>query len=193
MKSHRLFPRIFSLLFCLLFLSSCTGASGLSLSRVMTNHIRGMETAQIVPIPETIQIIQQQNQGKQVVVLSRYQARSNEGDTLDCFHVASVSRKLFVWSVVDPGGGTCSEDSASNEPISIQTHSGMGWKTVYGEISVPEITRVEVTWEDGVSQSAQVLNQTYLTVREGTRNSMVQIQALGEDGKLIYEYKPNIP
>ncbi|MEN6408338.1 MAG: hypothetical protein ABFD44_01335 [Anaerolineaceae bacterium] len=192
MKTPNQINRIL-MLFCLIFLTSCTGASGLSLSRTMVKHIQGMETVQIVPVSGTIQISQQQNQGKQVVVLSRYQARSNEGDTLDCFNVASASRKLFVWSVIDPGGGTCSEDSASNEPISIQTHSGTGWQAVYGEVSVPEITRVEVTWEDGVNQSSGVLNQTYLAVRANTQHSIVQIQALGEDGKLIYEYKPNIP
>ncbi len=181
------FRLLFLMLLLLSFLVSCSGMPDFTIEQVVLRGIRGWDTDELQFVPGSIHTTQKQSLGQLVMVLSRYQSKDKDGMVWDCLHLTSVFRKKFVWMEGETGGGGCSRNGEQFGPISIRNIEGSGWDAVMGVIYQPEITAVNIFWDNDEIQPAQVSDHTYLAVSSGVRQSMVKIQCLDQEGKILYE------
>lgn len=148
--------------------------------------------------PATAQVLQSQAWGKLVIVLVTYQAVRNGGQITECLTLYETHRSPLGW-VVGSGGGGCGPVGGSGEPIDIGAgqHSGSerpALSHVKGLVYDERVKTIEVVWADGERQRVEVVNSSYLVVREGSQNH-AEIRALNEDDEVVaaYEIPPPAP
>lgn len=70
--------------------------------------------------------------------------------------------------------------------------AGLDYTEVDGFVYQPEIVSLEVSWEDGETQTVDVVNGAYLALRSGIQE-VTQIRALDAAGEVVYAYKSPAP
>jgi len=157
-------------------------------------HAREMTVAGFHIDPNTVEAIQRVEINNMVLVLVQYSGYQIEGVAELCEMVLEVEKKLLTQWEAKGGVGLCHEinDPLNNVPISAASSFGTStlpdrsYSTAYGYLWNEEITKVVVTWEDGLVEPANVSAQTYLAAREG-RFHVDKIETYDNLGEVIFE------
>lgn len=141
---------------------------------------------------DTIQVLQTQSLRDDVIVLVTFQAVRNNGQLSECVFMYEAKRDTLEWTV-GGGGGGCGLPGGMGEPIGIGAgrHHSFGedsYSCVDGLVYDDEVEAVQVTWGDGERQCIEVVNDSYLIVREGS-HEYAEIRALDTDGEVIYTHE----
>jgi len=162
-------------------------------------HAMGMTVAGYQIDPNTVEAIQQVEINDMVLVLVQYSGHRIEGDAELCEMVLEIEKKLLNQWEAKGGSGLCHEinDPDNTVPISIVSSYGAttllerGYSTAFGYLRNEQITKVLVTWEDGLVEPANVSERTYLTAREGGFH-VEKIETYNHLGEIIFEtHYPN--
>lgn len=162
-------------------------------------HTKGMSVAGYHIDPNTVEAIQQVEINDMVLVLVQYSGHRIEGETELCEMVLEVEKKLLNQWEAKGGAGLCHEinDPLNKVPISVVSSYGTstllerGYSTAFGYLRNEQITKVVVTWKDGLVQPANVSAGTYLTAREGGFH-VEKIETYNDLGEIIFEtHYPN--
>ncbi|MHB8134970.1 MAG: hypothetical protein ACYDH1_12200 [Anaerolineaceae bacterium] len=162
-------------------------------------HAKGMTVAGYHIEPNTVEAIQQVEINDMVLVLVQYSGHRIEGDVELCEMILEIEKKLLNQWEAKGGSGLCHEinDPDNTVPISIVSSYGAttflerGYSTAFGYLRNEQITKVMVTWEDGLVESANVSERTYLTAREGGFH-VEKIETYNDLGEIIFEtHYPN--
>ena len=173
----------YPLLLLMIVVSACSGFA-FSPERAATQELIEYNAA----IADSIRIHQSQPWQGKVVVLASY--LSNEGGEMaSCEAVFQMERTAGSWHVGGSGIG-CSVPP-NTEPVSF----GSGTQGVapddlsyaHGLVTLNAAEVVEVTWQDGAVQKAQVVNGSFLALREGTFHMIARIEVFDKDHSMIYE------
>lgn len=145
--------------------------------------------------PATIQVLQKQSLQDDEMVLVAFQAIQDNGQLSECLFMHQVHRGLLGW-VIASGGGGCGPAGGSGEPLEISAGRYAGpyrqsSSHVAGKVYEEGIVAVEVTWDDGERQRVQVVNASYLAVREDL-HAHAQLQALNANDQVVYTFQ-NLP
>lgn len=157
-------------------------------------HAKGMTVAGYHIDPNTVKAIQQVEINDMVLVLVQYSGHRIEGDAELCEMVLEIEKKLLNRWEAKGGSGLCHEinDPDNTVPISIVSSYGIttllerGYSTAFGYLRNEQITKVVVTWEDGLVEPANVSERTYLTAREGGFH-IEKIETYNDLGEIIFE------
>lgn len=157
-------------------------------------HAKVMTVAGYHIDPNTVKVIQQVEINDMVLVLVQYSGHRIEGDAELCEMVLEIDKKLLIQWEAKGGWGLCHEinDPDNTVPISIAsgfgttTFSERGYSTAFGYLRNEQISKVVVTWEDGLVKSANISERTYLTARMG-RFHVKKIETYNDLGEIIYE------
>jgi hypothetical protein len=142
--------------------------------------------------PATIQVLQKQSLQDDEMVLVAFQAIQDNGQLSECLFMHQVHRSLLGW-VIASGGGGCGPAGGSGAPLEISAGRYAGpyrqsSSHVAGKVYEEGIVAVEVTWDDGQRQRVQVVNASYLAVREGL-HAYAQLQALNAKDEVVYTHE----
>lgn len=156
-------------------------------------HVKGMTEAGIHIDRNTVEAIQQVKMDDITLVLVQYSGHRMRGDVELCEFVVETKKTLSKSWQAKGGAGLCHEnnDPANTIPITVVSSYGTttllnrGYSTAFGYLRNGEITKVVVTWEDGLMQPASVSGSTYLTVREG-RSNVEKIETYNHLGEIVY-------
>ena len=142
--------------------------------------------------PATIRVLQKQSLQDDEMVLVAFQAIQDNGQLSECLSMYQLHRGLLGWTA-GSGGGGCEPAGGGGEPLRI----GAGRNSnpdrtssthVAGRVYEDGIVAVEVTWDDGQRQRVQVVNGSYLAVREGLHD-YAQLQALNAKDEVVYTHE----
>lgn len=169
----------------------------LSVSRpgeIAVRHVKEMTVAGYHIDPNTVEAIQQMELNDIVLVLVQYNGYQIEGNTELCEMVLEIELKLLNQWEAKGGSGLCHEinDPDNTVPISIASSYGTtsilerGYSTAFGYLRNEQITKVVVTWDDGLMQQAVVAERTYLTARTGGFH-IDKIESYNDIGEIIFE------
>jgi hypothetical protein len=168
--------RIAFIFAALLLLSGCSGMTFSPEQAVVQEVIQGRTGGSLKANPETIRVLQKLEADDRTFILVSFEGVGERGQTDACTYAYEAVRRAGSWSTGGGGGGCGPADLEDSAPIDMGsgTRSGPGYaySYAYGLVRTPEITRVEVVWEDGQTQSEPVINGSYLAFRMG--NAHVQ-------------------
>lgn len=185
------------LLAILLIQNSTEAKSPLSIltpEETAVRHVQGMAEAGFHIDPNTVEAIQQVEINGMVLVLVQYSGHRIEGGVELCEMVVEIEKKrLHTWEAKG-GAGLCHEinDPGNNVPISVVSSYGTStlfdrsYSTAFGYLRNERITKVVVTWEDGLMQQASVSERTYLTARAGGFH-VVKIETYNNFDEIMFE------
>lgn len=162
-------------------------------------YAKGMTLAGYHINPNTVEAIQQVKINDKVLVLVQYSGQRIDGNSELCEMLLEIEKQLFNQWKANGGSGLCHDinDSDNTVPISIVSSYGTTipfereYSTAFGFLRNEQITKVVVTWEDGLVEPANVSERTYLTVREGGFH-VEKIETYNDLGETIFEtHYPN--
>ena len=146
--------------------------------------------------PETVQVRQQQPWQEGFVYLLSFETMRSNGQGSDCLYTLQVEQKGLQWRVTGSEGG-CGPLGGDGKPMSVGwgQHGGLErapLSHVSGLIYDPAVVTVQVVWEDGEEQRAEVANGSYLAVREG-RHELSQVRGLNAQDETVFAYENPLP
>lgn len=161
---------------------------------IAVRHAKEMTVAGFHIDPNTVEAIQQIDINDLVLVLVQYSGYQIDGDAELCEMVLEVKYQLLNQWEANGGAGLCHKinDPLTNVPISIVSSYGTttlldrGYSTAFGYLRNEEINKVVVTWEDGLKQTASIVERTYLAAREGGFH-VDMIETYNYFGEIIFE------
>ena len=65
---------------------------------------------------------------------------------------------------------------------------GLELSAVYGQVFDERVTALEVAWADGENQRVEVVDGSYLALRDGSQE-MVEVLGLNADGEVIHTFE----
>lgn len=147
----------------------------LSLEETAVRHVKEMMEAGFLIDPNTVESIQQVEINDITLVLVQYSGHRIKGEVELCEMVLETQKTILNKWKARSGAGLCHKinDPSNIIPITVVSSYGTstildrGYSTAFGYLRNEQITRVMVTWEDGLVQPASVSARTYLTAREG--------------------------
>jgi hypothetical protein len=183
-------------LFALLMTAGCRGLLNFSPERAAVQEILSGNSFGMQAQPDTVQVLQSKVLEGTKFVQVAFQAVDEQGRQQQCLFLYET-RKTPVGFVTGSGGGGCGIGKPPGDgPISVGVGSSGGAGVVYTEadgfVYQPEIVSLEVIWEDGQTQTIEVVNGAYLALRSG-RQELAQIKALNADGDVVYTYESPTP
>jgi hypothetical protein len=150
--------------------------------------------------PNTVQVLQRFNLDDKTLVMLSFSGNDIRLGATSCLYMYEVLQMPWGgWSTGSGGGGCTSGDGNQQEqPLSIGASISSGSKphdfglsAVYGQVFVPEIRVVEVTWKDSMMQQVEVINASYLAARAG-QVEMERVDGLNADNEIVYSSEPRI-
>jgi hypothetical protein len=145
-------------------------------------------------LSDTITVLQKQEHPGAVVVMLKYQM-VNEGLLFSCDYVYEVQKRVFGWTPAGGGGG-CSSGPTDDQQISLsggtRSSGAESSSQTYGLVYDPEITSIEVEWDDGMLQRADVINSSYLLVRKG-QNHWTRVSGYDSNEEMVYNQEQSDP
>jgi hypothetical protein len=139
---------------------------------------------------ESIVILQRVEFGETFYLLAKYQA-SEDGRLWDCLDSYEMVRRLGSWHT-GGGGGGCS--SGPDQPPLVEVGQGISTKNnrsvsnVYGLVHHEDIIVIDITWQDDLAQQVQVVNGSYIAIREEA--VMVKyLKASNAQDEILYTYE----
>jgi hypothetical protein len=137
--------------------------------------------------PETIEVLQTKELDGVVSVMLRYQM-SDEGLIFDCDYVYETRNRYYGWTTLGGGGG-CTSGPVEEQRVGIgggtRSSNGDSTSRVYGLVSDPEITSIEVLWDDEWLERVDVINGSFLAIRKG-KNGWNEVAGYDADDNIIY-------
>jgi hypothetical protein len=154
--------------------------------------LAGMQTQ-----PDTLSILQRQQQGEEVIYLVTYQAVRSSGELSECLALYQTQRRGLQWQMTGAGAG-CGPAGGDGKPIGVGSgrQGGVGSRPglshASGLIYDQAVKAVDVVWDDGEVQAAEVANGSYLALRSGLYE-VAAVQALNGEGEAVYAYERQPP
>jgi hypothetical protein len=145
---------------------------------------------------DTVQIRQRQPWQGGLVCLVSFETVRSSGERSDCLFTYQTRQRGLAWEITGAGGG-CGPPGGDGRPISVSSgqHSGSGQASlshVCGLVYEPAVVTVQVVWEDGQEQRADVVSGSYLALRGG-QHGLSQVQALNAQGEIVYTFENPLP
>jgi hypothetical protein len=177
----------------LLLLTAC-GQASFSAEQAAIQAMRDSQGQGSV-YEDTIQVLQTKQVDQYVYVLYAFRTREVNYDA-DCLWLYRVQRtKVGLWRP-SGGGGGCSGVLPGSDPSPMpdveigggQSTNGPldpGKSETYGKVNRPGIVKVQVTWDDGQSEDVDVVNASYMIVRDGLLKT-VKVEGLDEAGAVVF-------
>lgn len=145
--------------------------------------------------PQTIQVAQSLPIDDEYVVLVRFQGNRAGSGREECLGVYRMSKGFMGnWNNFSSGSG-CSNSRPPVEEMPFS--SGLNWfstgdqpnnqgyAVANGEVFDDSIVKILLTWNDGNTQSVDVVEQTYMAVRTGKFN-LVKFEGLDDTGNVVF-------
>jgi hypothetical protein len=192
---------IICLILAALLLTACQSGGDVAVSAekaAIDASIRLWQTNAVID-SNSFQIRQKQKiEGVTFVMLSF--DRFTEGRDEQCLGLFQAEFRLLAggWFAGN-GGGSCYGVAAGEEipeglpPVDIGAGTSSssrptdpGFSEVNGLVHQDDIRKIRVTWNDGMTQEVDVINDSYLSVRTGSFQHQ-KIEALDADGNVVYD------
>lgn len=190
--------RLPELLACMLCGLVLLGGCAFSPERALVAEVRSMEGQwqDMQMRPETVRVRQQQPWQRGLVYLLSFEAIRTNGQRSDCLYTLQADKKGLEWRVTGSEGG-CGPLGGDGNPISVGwgQHGGLqraSLSHVCGLIYDPAVVIVQVVWEDGEEQRAEVADSSYLALRAG-RHELSQVRGLDLQDEIVYVYENPLP
>jgi hypothetical protein len=138
--------------------------------------------------PDTIRIHQSQSWKDSVVVLASYLS-TDQNQRSSCEAVFEIEREAAGWRVSGSGVGCSSPPSTEAVTFGSGTQGVPPNELSYahGVVKLSEAKWVEITWQDGTVQRADVVNGSYLALRTGSFQMIGRVEALNASDEIIQE------
>ena len=175
-----------------LLVAGCRGMLNFSPERAVVQEILSGNSFGMQALPDTVQVLQTKELEGTTFVHVAFQAVDEQNRQQNCLFVYET-RRFATGFASSGGGGGCSFGAPrENAPISVgqgsSSGAGVDYTEVDGFVYQPEIVSVEVIWEDGETETVEVVNGAYLALRSGIQE-VTQIRALNAGGEVVYEYE----
>jgi hypothetical protein len=172
----------------MLLLVACGPALAFTPERAVIQDLLASNAGQI--IPDSIRVLQVQPWQDGSLVLAAYQIQ-NANQVQDCVSIIQVIQRGTGWDSAGGGAG-CRPAGANDMPIDVGGGGLSGsdrqpFKYYYGFVYDPNVSTVEVTWDDGEVQSVAVVNNSYLLARNGDPEAL-QARALNAAQEIIFSF-----
>jgi hypothetical protein len=121
--------------------------------------------------------------------------QGTSGKASECGSATYVERGLLSWYPRGGGGVFCTPHGTATGPFEragLQGSfcRGAGLRSeIYGLVTDPAAVEVRVTWSDGVTETAALVNDSYLVVR-ADEVIVERVEALDAAGTVIATYPP---
>jgi hypothetical protein len=133
--------------------------------------------------PDTVEVLQSKELNGIVLVLIKFQMLDEE-HIRDCVFFFETKKRNFEW-ISGRGRGSCFPGPMEDQQVSM----GRGFDSkVFGVVHDTEIISMEVRWEDEMVQREDVINGSFLAIREG-KHKWSEVTGLDADGTVIYSMK----
>lgn len=195
MKGSSFQIRVSLILFLLASLLAGCGGVGGSAEKAAADYVINMKSDEAVNDPRSIEILQTQSFEDSTYVVLSYR-RKYAGNDETCLVLYETHRELFRGWVSTGGGGACAtqEDEAAADVLRFSGGTSFRREQnkppvshALGKVSDPAIVKVDITWEDGQVQQAQVVNNSVLAMRTGeaqVRNAV----GLDQEDEVIFTF-----
>jgi len=146
--------------------------------------------------PQTIQVLQTQPWGKDLIGLVTFQTIRKTRERQECLFQYQVTRQNLQWGA-GRGGGGCGPIDGDGRPISVGSGQHLSsqegaWSSTSGTVYVGEGVGVRVLWDDGEEQQVVLVQGHFMAVRAGV-HSYSRVEVLGADGAAILSHEPEPP
>ena len=122
---------------------------------------------------DSVEVHQTKNMGDYVFVQITYQGLDVLGQMQVCETVEAVQPVSGGWSSTG-GGSSCYTGPVPDEPASVSAGSfgsgNSGLSYVSGIVNDPEVASIEIVWGDGVVETVEIENESFLAVRQGQQD-----------------------
>ena len=178
-------------------LAGCAGMPAFTPERAALQQVLGNSLTHDKINPNTLAVLQTQNYQEYVMVLVAFQEMDRSGQLSDCLFMYEIRKMSLGW-VPGSGGGSCGPagepSNGPDAPISVaggnaSSTQGPSYTEVRGMVYHPEVTQIEVTWEDGETQQVDVVNSSYLAIRDGSQHRDTMVKALNASGEVLYTHE----
>lgn len=172
----------------MLLLAACGPAFAFTPERAVIQDLMTSNAGQI--IPDSIRVLQVQPWQDGRLVLAAYQIQ-DVNQVQDCVSITQVIQRGTGWDSTGGGAG-CWPAGANDMPVDVGGGGLSGsdrqpLKYYYGLVYDPNISTVEVSWDDGEVQSVPVVNSSYLLARNGNPEAL-QVRALNAAQEVIFSF-----
>jgi hypothetical protein len=186
---------IITLLLAPLFLSACSGFTHLTPEQAVIREL----THPQAPFPAilwTIRFPQKVEFENQIYIMATFQSFINDEEKI-CTSITEADRKTEGWMAVHQTLSCLRAIEIPDKGFSREGSAGQGAEKavsyLYGNIYSPDIVKVQVTWPDDEIQQVEVVNRSYIILREGFFPDYVKMEGLDTQGEVIYTFDPNLP
>jgi hypothetical protein len=137
--------------------------------------------------PGSVKVAQTQEWQDGSLVAVTFSAFEDGTGPVDCLYIFEVIRDRYRWaarsreSTCEPAGGGESFQQLQSQMWGTDI-SGM--TTAYGLVFDSRIAALDILWEDGEREAVEVINGTYLRVREGVHEIVLE-RPLDANGDLV--------
>jgi hypothetical protein len=177
-------------------LSSCQTLLNFSPDRAAVQEILINSPKSVEVHRETIRVLQLQESELGILVLTTYLATHENDQISECLSLFRTNKGSDGWTASGQGSSCWSAALVDQDPISIsmgqQTTNENTSSNVAGLVYDPQIMSIEVIWEDGTTQTVDIVKRSYLAVRSG-QYSVQFIHAFDETGEMVYSYHKPTP
>lgn len=184
---ERVYKLVAAFLPALMLLTACAFSPEQAIIQEVTRPQTHMQVN-----PASVEILQTQSWQRNVFALVTFQVAEEYGRISECLFMYDARRSPLGWAVGESGGG-CGPVGGEDAPIGISSgrHGStrrLSHSHVKGLVYREDIEVVEVIWDDGERQRAEIINDSFLAVRGGF-HEYTEIQALNEAGEVIYTHE----
>src|SRR5512133_627026 len=196
-------PGLLLTLAAVLLLSGCGVNLQLSFSpdAAITQEVLRSPMPNMQVKADSIRILQKQPVGNATLVLVSFQGFQPDSGESKCLFTYEVFRQgIGTWTMSD-GGGSCDgaqQNPLDDSPISVGGSSGgssrpgdPGYSSVSGEVRQADIRSISVTWQDDTTQTAEVINNSFLIGRTG-QMGYKKIEAFNEKKESVFTSETHI-
>jgi len=160
---------------------------------VAVRYVQGQVQAGFRVDPNTVEPIQKFEVNGIILVLVQYSGHDIDGTVELCEMAIETDKKFPNQWKARGGAGLCHKinDPENTVPITVVSSYGTstllerGYSTAFGYLRDAEITKVVITWDDGLVEPASVQAQTYLTARAGGFH-VKMVETYNESGEMIF-------
>lgn len=195
-RKQSILPSLLLTLAALILLSGCGVNLQLSFSpdAAITQQILNSPMPNMQVKADSIRILQKQPVGNTTLVLVSFQGFQPDTGESKCLFTYEVFRQGIGTWTMGGGGGSCqsAQNPDDQSPISVGGGSGSGgrhgspgYSTVSGEVFQEDIRSVIVTWQDDTTQTAEVINNSFLIGRTG-QMAYKKVEALNEKKEIVF-------
>lgn len=189
--------RAYLLLGACLFLTSCQAFFNFSPDRAAVQEIVMNSPSMVEVHRDTIRVLQMKEFDPGFIVLATYLATAEGGQMSECLAMFYAEKAVEGWDAHSRGSSCWPAELVQEEPpiqvIRGQSRSGdQSSSDASGLIYDPEIKTLQLTWDDGESQTLEVIKGSFLSVRAGL-HELQTVNALNESGQIVYTHNIPIP